>query len=66
MIINDAGTELALLKSWDASSLRINGGEGIIDATNIVLERRAAALFDDIAYDATSYNRGWITIKYIP
>lgn len=38
-----------------------------IDTTNINLERLGvglSGLFDDAAFDSTSYNRGWITIVY--
>jgi len=35
------------------------------DSTNIVLYRGTDGLFDNVTYDAATYNRGWITIKYV-
>lgn len=35
-------------------------------ANEIVLFRTVGGAFDNSAYDATSYNRGWIIIKHIP
>ena len=36
-----------------------------IDATNVVVNREAGGTFDGNAdYDATTYNRGWVTIWY--
>ncbi|MCK5016350.1 MAG: hypothetical protein KAS32_04685, partial [Candidatus Peribacteraceae bacterium] len=36
-----------------------------IDSTYANLTRRVGSMFDDVAFDSTSYNRGWITIGYI-
>jgi hypothetical protein len=58
MIINDASTSLAPLV----------GGSGSIfdvDATDVSLLRTAAGGFDNTGYDATSFNRGWVTIGYV-
>ena len=41
------------------------GGVRNIDGTNVILYRRTGGDFDATDYDATSYNRGWITIWYI-
>ena len=35
------------------------------NATNIILTRTANAFFDSSDFDATSFNRGWITITYV-
>ena len=35
-----------------------------MDSTNIVLNRAAGGTFDDVTFDSTSYNRGWLTIQY--
>jgi len=42
------------------------GDEGFIkwDATNIILRRATAGHFDSTDYNATSYNRGYITVFY--
>lgn len=44
----------------------VDGFMGLIDSTNIKLVRRAGGIFDNTGFDSTSYNRGWITITYIP
>lgn len=36
-----------------------------IDATNVVLNRYGTGSFDNANFDATSYNRGWVTIHYV-
>ena len=36
-----------------------------IGATNVNLVRRTGGVFDDVAYDATSYNRGWVIVGYV-
>ena len=42
-------------------------GENRLSATasDISLRRQTNGVFDNSIYDATSYNRGWITITYI-
>lgn len=42
-----------------------NGFVQSIDTTNIVLGRNTSGLFDDAAFNATSYNRGYILIQSI-
>lgn len=34
------------------------------DGTNIIMERNGGGVFDSTSYNATSYNRGYITIHY--
>lgn len=41
-------------------------GYGRWDAVNINLTRYDAGVFDNTNYDAVAYNRGWITIWYVP
>ena len=40
------------------------GSIGAITDTAIDLSRGSAGPFDSVLYDATSYNRGWLTIQY--
>lgn len=40
------------------------GYVGDMDATNIDVHRITGGPYDNVAYDSTSYNRGWITIWY--
>ena len=35
------------------------------DLTNITMNRETSGEFDNVNYDATSYNRGWVTIWYV-
>lgn len=36
-----------------------------VGTTNVTLTRATGGIFDTTAYDATSFNRGWITIWYV-
>ena len=59
-IINDEATVIADFLSTDART-------GVIcyaNSTNIVLTRAGGGSFDGVNYNATSYNRGWVTIWY--
>jgi len=47
-----------------ASPLDREGKVTAIDSTNIQLARDASGVFDSVNYDSTSFNRGWITIRY--
>lgn len=40
-------------------------GLASVGSTNVGLFRRAGGQFDGVDFDATSFNRGWITIGYI-
>jgi len=42
------------------------GGSYALQITNISLSRTAGGFFDNVSFNATSYNRGWITIEYTP
>ncbi len=41
------------------------GGDFYVGATNVTIVRTAGGKFDLTGYDATTYNRGWITITYV-
>jgi hypothetical protein len=43
----------------------LQGSVSVADSTNITLHRTTGGIFDSINFDATSFNRGWITIIYI-
>jgi len=59
-IINDAASVITDFLSTD-----IEGGViCYINNTNVVLTRDTDGSFDGPNYDATSYNRGWVTIWY--
>lgn len=42
----------------------ISGGVAQIDATNVTLMRIIGGQFDATTFNATSFNRGWVTITY--
>lgn len=56
--------------NYDLSSLDnlatglVTGGTRGWDSTIISLRRYTGGLFDNAAFDLTSYNRGWVTIEY--
>ena len=64
MIRNDA----------DSSHYNLDRGSGfgdggsmtVINATIIQVARVTGGIYDNINYDSTSYNRGWITFSYTP
>lgn len=64
-IINDIGDVLAPLNLLNSSTY---DGEGrfLADSTNVVLTRKLSGAFDGTEYDSTSYNRGHVTIEYLP
>jgi hypothetical protein len=65
MILNDAGNAIYPLNLYNSTSGTddISGGVKSIDATDIVLSRRvgSGSFFGSNDFDATSYNRGFIT-----
>lgn len=69
IIRNDFDTDYDLLDSINTSGVVQGGVENVWNsgAGNIVLRlfRTTGGKFDSVGYDATSYNRGWITITYI-
>ncbi len=62
-IRNDAGTATYPLECAEIGDAP--GGYWQYNTTNVVLNRVAARRFDEVNFDATSYNRGWVTIKYV-
>jgi hypothetical protein len=60
-IRNDFDLENRILDGYNSSG---TGGVGIIDSTNIGLERVTGGIFDSVEFQNTSYNRGYVTIQY--
>ncbi|MCK5605893.1 hypothetical protein KAR91_28610 [Candidatus Pacearchaeota archaeon] len=59
-----------LIKSVLTSGLidtaaEVQGYSDQITPTNVKLNRKTGGFYDNVSYDSTSYNRGWITITYI-
>ena len=66
VIRNDADTAKdGIGTGVDATDTTPQGYVGTIDSTNINIVRLTGGKFDDAAYNATSYNRGWLIITYI-
>ena len=66
LIRNDANTAKDSINTGvDAIDTTPQGFIGVIDSTNINIVRLTGGKFDDAAYNATSYNRGWLIITYI-
>lgn len=66
---NDAGTNISNLMVPDvdsASSFPETDGAVGANATGVILQRRTGGNYDSVNYNSTSFNRGWITIEYIP
>ncbi|MCK5613026.1 hypothetical protein KAR91_64735 [Candidatus Pacearchaeota archaeon] len=65
IIRNDAASQTLALQTMDTSG-NMEGAPQAIDGTNIQLRRLASGIFTLGFHQNTSYNRGWITFKYIP
>jgi len=65
IIRNDGDTGYyPLRKGYDG--VTGNGFVNVIGSTNITLNRVTGGDFDNVNFDSTSYNRGWITFWYKP
>ncbi len=65
-IIGDNGTTYLMSNGlFSAGSADINAGVGSITSTLIVLVRLTGGTFDADTFNATSFNRGWVTIWYV-
>lgn len=67
VIRNDADDNYTFLDSVDNATTPFSQG-GVIGwgSVNIQLTRTSTGKFNAVAYDSTSYNRGWIYGSYIP
>ncbi len=63
-IRDDGDSVLYLLNNFNdqADPYLLNGGIAGINSTNVLLRSRTGGTFDTVAFDSTSYNRGWVTI----
>jgi len=62
-IRNDADTLYTMLPTIDTTALSNERVD--FDGTNVIMLRSLSGTFDGTDYDATTYNRGWITILYV-
>ena len=49
-----------------SSVFNIDGGITSANSTQVTLRRRASGQFDNTSFDSSSYNRGWLVIRYLP
>ena len=64
IIQRDDGAAVWELATWDTAGSEMDGGTRSVDATTIGLARRAGGTFDTSNFNATSFNRGWVTIEF--
>lgn len=64
VIIDDNSTLISPLNKFTTSNNNSEGGVGDSTSLLIVLVRKSSGIFDDVLYDSTSFNRGYITIQY--
>jgi hypothetical protein len=63
LIIDDASSKISPLNtSQPAGEV---AGFWFLDSTNVSIYRFAGGSFDSTLYNATSFNRGWVTIWYV-
>jgi len=62
MVRDDAGT--ALLPIWYSAS-GSSGGSVEVLSGDVLLYRLAGSVFDNVSYNATTFNRGWITVWHV-
>ena len=43
----------------------VAGGVKYVSQSVVYLERRTGGMFDDVDFNSTGFNRGWITIEYV-
>jgi len=61
LIRNDSGNN-----SYDLNRGSLGGFVDSIDASYLTLIRSVSGFFQDTPFQSTSYNRGWVTIWYLP
>lgn len=64
-IRHDTVTNVLYPLSIMDSSDTTQGGVDSVAAGNIILRRKASGFFDAATFNATSFNRGWITIQHV-
>ena len=64
IIRNDNDDSYRVLNGYDSNQGLYGGGVFLINSIWITLGRVQSGYFDSTNYDATNYNRGWITFWY--
>lgn len=65
LIRNDSDTQHINFPVVDQDIAASGQEEMHVDATNVIMVRGNTGFFDNISYDSTSFNRGWITVNYV-
>lgn len=65
MIVNDSGGTFRPIGNYTTANAGTSVDLGVdkVDATNVILKRGSA--LDNTSYDQTSYNRGYVVVRYI-
>ena len=61
----DSGSGLTLSPIDKTNASSVPNGDVQIDNTNVAIVRTTGGDFDNVSFNDTSYNRGWITIQYV-
>ncbi len=64
VIRDDAESLRYVIDDGEGSALNISGVQ--FNNTNVSIYRTTGGGFDDVDFNSTSYNRGWIIIWYVP
>lgn len=65
VVIRDDAGSASIPLDYDLAGTGASGNFAA-SSTQIQMLRTTGGLFDNTGYNSTSYNRGWITIQYIP
>lgn len=65
VVRDDADSIHIPLNYGDVTALGVPAGDFNAQSTDVYLARDLGGFFDNANYDATSYNRGWITIWHV-
>ena len=63
LIRKDDGSKLSSIVN-QATTYVIDGAV-VVNGANIFLSRKTGGSYDNVDYDLTPFNRGWIVIKYV-
>ena len=64
IIRNDVDALYYKLETSNNVNSDFEGGVESVSSTKIFMNRRSTGFFDSVAFDSTSYNRGWVTVQY--
>jgi hypothetical protein len=66
LLRDDANTTYYAMPWMNVAPGASSSADGIsVGATNVNLDRTTGGFFDNTNFDATTFNRGWITVSYV-